>query len=116
VSAADDFMEAIAQRVAAIVLAKLSASRAPERVVLADVSKHGAPSARWIQDRAREGKITLHGPRGARFVLAMDLHELLASTTIRRVRSTPALPNSTANFDDDASAAVIDLMARRRAS
>jgi hypothetical protein len=76
----DPFVDAIADRV----VAKLNTPKAPERIPVAEATAHGAPSARWVTARAREGKITIYGPRGGRHVLASELAILLGSTTIKR--------------------------------
>lgn len=103
----DSLADAVAERVAA----RLNAPRAPDRVPLARVTEHGAPSARWVTARAREGAIALHGPRGGRFVFAGELAALLAVTTIRRQGRQPA--PSGVDVAADARAAVAELAARR---
>ena len=74
----DSFVAAVADRVAE----RLTGPKAPERIPLSQVTQHGAPSTRWVTARAREGAITLHGPRGGRFVYSAELAALLATTTI----------------------------------
>lgn len=103
------FFEEIAQRVAAK-LAKCQPRS--ERIPLSEVTAHGALSPRWVTEQARAGRIVVRGPRGARYVDAAELADLVASTTIRR-RHPP--PSSATSVEDAAKHAVADL-ARRRAS
>jgi hypothetical protein len=102
-------LDSLAGAVADRVIERLSASKPPERIPLARVIDFGAPSARWVTAKAREGAIELHGPRGGRFVWAADLAALLARTTIRR-RGRPRVEGDVAA---DARAAVAELAARR---
>jgi hypothetical protein len=99
---------ALAERVIARVRDELKGSRPPERVPLDEASKYGAPSARWVTAKAREGLIKIHGPRGGRFVRADELAALLAASTIRR---KPAAPGG--DVRADARGAVAELAARR---
>jgi hypothetical protein len=104
----DSFVCAVADRV----VEKLAAPKTPDRIPLAKVTEHGAPSERWVTARAREGApITIHGPRGGRFVWANELAALLASTTIRRRGRPPA----GADLAADVRGAVAALAARRAA-
>ena len=99
---------ALAARLARVFL---TAPHAAERILLANVVAHGAPSSRWVTERARHGGITIRGPRGARYVLSSDLASLLATATIaKRKTATPAASTS---LEHDARAAVVSLAARR---
>ncbi len=101
----------IVNLIVAGVAERLATPRVAERIPLADVVDHGAPSSRWVTDRARDGQIQIRGPRGGRYVIAVELFALLAKTTIaRRERMAPAAPTT---LEDDARAAVVDLSARR---
>jgi hypothetical protein len=103
----DSLADALAERVAA----RMNGPKAPERIPLASVSEHGAPSARWVAAKAREGAITLHGPRGGRFVYAADLSALLGKVTIRRRGRAPVQGGT--DLAADARQAVAELAARR---
>lgn len=103
-----DVMDAFAERVAAK-LAERLAPAPPARIALADVRNHGAPSARWVQAKAREGAIEIKGPRGGRFVDAEALATLIASASIKR-RIRPE-PSGSADVS-----AVVDQLATRRAA
>jgi hypothetical protein len=105
-------LDSLAGAVADRVVEKLSGPKAPERIPLARVAEHGAPSTRWVTAKAREGAIALHGPRGGRFVWASELAALLASTTIRR-RGRPRVHDGGGDVVADARAAVAELAARR---
>lgn len=84
-SALDAFLDELADRIAARLTKTTSA---PERIPLADVAQHGAPSPRWLRDQARHKRIEIKGPRGARYVDADALAGLLGATTIKR-KSAP---------------------------
>lgn len=75
----DQILDALADRVAE----RLAGPKTPERIPLDRVKEHGAPSARWLRDCAKQKKITVYGPRGARYVLKADLDALLESITLR---------------------------------
>lgn len=103
----DDQLFAIVKRAVAEGIRDASAPRPLERIPVNDAAQHGAPSARWLRDRARDGLVQLHGPRGGRFVTRADLESLLAKTSLHRT-SAP-LESGTSIADDVAE------MARRRA-
>jgi hypothetical protein len=109
----DSILDSLADALAERVTARLNGPPKPERIPLDQVSAHGAPSARWVTAKAREGAITLHGPRGGRFVYAADLAALLGSVTIRR-QGRPPVQGGT-DLAADARAAVAELAARRGA-
>lgn len=101
------FIDAIATKVAE----KMSRAAAqPDRVPVEAAKEFGAPSVPWLRERARQKLITLRGPRGGRYVLRVELEELIASSTIRRL---PAVEDDESSVDDDAKAAVADMAARR---
>ena len=103
------FIDAIATKVAE----KLARSAAqPDRVPVEDVKEHGAPSVPWVRERARQKLIVLRGPRGGRYVLRAELEALIASSTIRRL---PVVEDDESSLDDDAKAAVVDMVSRRSA-
>jgi len=102
----DDHFFAMVKRAVAEGIREASAPRPLERIPVNDAAEHGAPSARWLRDRARDGLVTLHGPRGGRFVTRADLESLLAMTSLRR---TSAPRESGASIADD-----VAEMARRR--
>jgi hypothetical protein len=109
-------LAAIVDLIADRIAARLEAPHVAERVPLADVAAHGAPSSRWVQDRARRGEMRIHGPRGGRYVLRADLDALLASTTIARRERAPVVgPPELASIEDDARAAVVNLVSSRKA-
>jgi hypothetical protein len=108
----DALLDTFAERVAAKVIGRLQ-PREPERVLLRDAAKRGAPSARWVTEQARAGRIAIKGPRGARYVDAAALAELLASATIRR-RVRPPL-ESGAVLRAEATNTVAELASRRLA-
>jgi hypothetical protein len=105
----DEIVELIADRIAERVIAAIT-PRPAERVPLVNVAASHGVSARWIQARARDGKISLRGPRGARFVERVELDRLLASETIRR---RPKVVPINVPIADAARAAVSELAARR---
>jgi hypothetical protein len=106
----DSIVAALADAVAARVVEQLNGPKTPERVPIARATEHGAPSARWVTARAREGAITIHGPRGGRFVWGNELAALLTSTTIHR-RGRPAVVKG--DIQADVRTAVAELLARR---
>jgi hypothetical protein len=106
----ETIVDAIADRVATKVLDALS-PRPPARILMADVTAHGAPSVRWVRDQARRGRIEIRGPRGAQYVDGAVLTELLAATTIRR-RVTDA-PDGSGNLKADAAHAISEIAAER---
>lgn len=69
-------------------------TREPDRprVYLTDeeVRRFGAPSVRWVRERARRGELPIHGARGKRFVYVDDLSSTTGRATIRRASSVPA--------------------------
>jgi hypothetical protein len=82
---------------------------AEERIPLAEVTEHGAPSPQWVQARSRRDQSEIRKPRGPSFLRAADLRALLAATTVaRRLKPSP-----TTSLADDAKSAVVDLAARR---
>jgi hypothetical protein len=118
-SGVQTLLGAFADEVAARVVAAMVRPTESQRVALADVAKHGAPSARWVCERARAGQIAIRGPRGARFVLASELVALLASTTMRLRAPRGVPPNiaqndaESATFADDIEAELHNLAAAR---
>jgi hypothetical protein len=109
----DTLIESIADRIADRVADRIaSRPAADQRIPLGEVAAHGAPSVRWVTDRARLGLIAVHGPRGGRFVLLADLEALLSSTTIAR-RVSPGAASVPTSLDEAAHAAVVELAARR---
>jgi len=109
----DALADAIADRIIIRLREELGAARAPDRVLLADVATHGAPSARWVTDRARSGAIEIKGPRGARYVDAGALGALLERTSIRRAARMPSPAESGVSLATVAKSAVSEIAARR---
>ena len=107
----EELLASFADSVAARVLERMAAPRPVERISVDAVTEHGAPSVRWLRDKARAGLVTLHGPRGGRFVLRTDLEALLAQTSLKR---TSTVPDAETSVAEDAAAAVAE-MARKRA-
>lgn len=105
----EEFLDRLATAVAEKVVNRINAPPA-ERVTKDSAVDAGAPSWRWVEDRAREGKIEIKGPRGARYVERADLVALVAATTIHRARKPLA---SCTSVEDDARDAVAALAARR---
>src|SRR5262249_23022795 len=83
-AALTSIVDAFAERVASRVLELVSTSKPATRVALRDVTAHGAPSARWVVDRARRGEIHIRGPRGARYVEHDELARLIADASIAK--------------------------------
>ena len=60
----DSFLDSLADALAERVTARLNAPKAPERIPLANVAEHGAPSRRWVESRGARWRD--HGARPAR--------------------------------------------------
>jgi hypothetical protein len=113
---AAEILEQLADAIAGRVAEKLTnASKPPERIPLDEVAAHGAPGRRWVEARAREGRIVIRGPRGGRFVDSGELAALLSSTTIRRRGRAPVERPAGTDLAADARAAVAELVARMAA-
>ncbi len=104
----DMVLDLLADRIAARLNARPVVD---EKIPIANVKAHGAPSSRWLSDRARHGQIVVRGPRGARYVLRSELDALL-DASIARHRKCEAPPESTTTLEDAVTAGVAKLAAR----
>ena len=84
------------------------ATQRTERDALADVAAHGAPSARWVREQRRAGRIQILGPRGRQYVTRAALEELLAAAVVRRLP-----PVRTTTLAEDAAAEVVQIASAR---